>query len=37
MQKVTMLILFRNTFTECDPVKGKEEILKLEADEALSK
>jgi hypothetical protein len=37
MQKVTMMILFRNTFTEADPVKCKEETIEFAIDEALSK
>lgn len=37
MQKVTMMILFRNTFTETDPVKCKEETLDFVIDEDLSK
>lgn len=37
MQKVTLMILFRNTFTETDPVKCKEETIEFVLDEALSK
>lgn len=37
MQKVDMIILFRNTFTETDPVKCKEETLEFTIDEKLSK
>jgi hypothetical protein len=37
MQKIKMQILWRNTFTESDAVKVKDETLEFQIDEALSK
>jgi hypothetical protein len=37
MQKIKMIILWRNTFTEADAVKVKAETLEFQIDEALSK
>jgi len=37
MQKIKLIILWRGTFTEAEPVKLKDEILEFQIDDALSK